>query len=247
MARVYSLISGKGGTGKTTTAINIAAALNHLGKNSIIVDANLSTPNVGLHLGAPIVPVTLNHVLNEKAEAIDAIYEHQSGIKIVPASLSSEEVEKIKFERLIEVIDSLRELSDFVIIDSSAGIGIETKASIAVADEVILVTQAEMPSVTDALKAAKLAEKLHKRIKGFVVTRYTGGKTEMSMESIRELLDHPLLGIIAEDKNVQRSLILKNPLFYSYPRSKASRNYLSLAHRLLGVPERRGFFSRIFG
>jgi len=60
MAKIYAILSGKGGVGKTTTAINLGTTLNHLGESVIIVDANLTTPNIGIHLGAPIVPVTLN-------------------------------------------------------------------------------------------------------------------------------------------------------------------------------------------
>jgi len=66
MSRLITITSGKGGVGKTTTTINLGVALQSLGKRVIIVDANLSTPNVGLHLGAPIVPISLNHVLQEK-------------------------------------------------------------------------------------------------------------------------------------------------------------------------------------
>ena len=74
--RVYVVISGKGGAGKTTSAINLGASINSLGKEVIIVDANLTTPNIGLHLGSPIVPLTLNHVLQSKAKPEEAIYEH---------------------------------------------------------------------------------------------------------------------------------------------------------------------------
>ena len=51
MAKVYVITSGKGGVGKTTSAVNLGAAMNLLGEDIIIVDANLTTPNIGLHLG----------------------------------------------------------------------------------------------------------------------------------------------------------------------------------------------------
>ena len=92
--KIITVTSGKGGVGKTTTAINLGAALNSFGKEVIIVDANLTTPNVGLHLGAPIVPVNLNHVMQGKAKVTDAIYEHESGTKIIPSSLSIKELRK---------------------------------------------------------------------------------------------------------------------------------------------------------
>jgi len=75
------IISGKGGVGKTTTAINLGAAINYFKKDVLIIDGNLSTPNVGLHLNSPEVPVNLNHVLLGKAEVFEAIYEHSSGVK----------------------------------------------------------------------------------------------------------------------------------------------------------------------
>ena len=59
MSKIIAIVSGKGGVGKTTSAINLGVALNKFGKNVVVVDANLTTPNIGLHLGAPIVPISL--------------------------------------------------------------------------------------------------------------------------------------------------------------------------------------------
>ena len=103
MAKLITITSGKGGVGKTTTAINIAAALNAQGKEVVVLDANLTTPNIGLHLGAPIVPVSLNHVLLGKAKLSDAIYEHESGTKIIPSSLSVKELKRLNHGKLKEV------------------------------------------------------------------------------------------------------------------------------------------------
>ncbi len=155
---IITVTSGKGGVGKTTTTINLGAALNHFKKEVIIVDANLTTPNVGLHLGAPIVPVNLNHVMQGKAKVSDAIYEHDSGTKVIPSSLSVKELRKINHDKLKDVAKKLRNMADFVLLDSAAGLGDEAVGSIEAADELIIVTNPEITADTDALKTVKLAE-----------------------------------------------------------------------------------------
>src|SRR3989338_9181142 len=139
MAKLITITSGKGGVGKTTTAINLGAALNAFGKDVIILDANLTTPNIGLHLGAPIVPISLNHVLLGKAKIIDAIYEHESGTKIVPSSLSIRELRRLEHGKLKDVGRRLRRMADFILYDSAAGLGEEALAAIESADELIIV------------------------------------------------------------------------------------------------------------
>jgi len=96
MSRFIVITSGKGGVGKTTTSVNLAVAMQALDEDVTLVDVNLTTPNVGLHLGAPVVPVTLNHVLSGRAEIEDSIYEHESGTKVIPSSLSMDELKKNK-------------------------------------------------------------------------------------------------------------------------------------------------------
>ena len=53
MKKILVITSGKGGVGKTTTAINLGAAINYFGKDVVVIDANLTTPNVGIHLNSP--------------------------------------------------------------------------------------------------------------------------------------------------------------------------------------------------
>src|SRR3989339_136057 len=108
MAKIYAIASGKGGVGKTTSAINLGAALNKFKEDVIVVDANLTTPNIGLYLGAPIVPINLNHVLQGKADIEEAIYEHESGTKIIPSSLSLRDLKKIDTDFLKEAVKKLK-------------------------------------------------------------------------------------------------------------------------------------------
>ena len=246
--KIFTVTSGKGGVGKTTTAINLGAALNALGKEVIIVDANLTTPNVGLHLGAPIVPVNLNHVMQGKAKVTDAIYEHESGTKIIPSSLSVKELRKINHEKLKDVAKKLKSIADFVILDSAAGLGVEAASSIEAADELIIVTNPEITAVTDALKTARLAQELGKQVRGVIVARVSGSKHEMSVGNIKEMLDLPILGVVPEDKRILASLRHKDAVLHIYPYSRASLAYKKIAARLAGVQYKEpNFWQKLIG
>jgi len=250
MAKVYAILSGKGGVGKTTSAINIATSLSYLGEDVIVVDGNLTTPNIGIHLGAPIVPVTLNHVLNNQAKLEDAIYEHESGTKIIPASLSLKEYEKINYRKLIDIAKKLKKITEYVLIDASAGLGEEARAAMYASDEIIIVTNPELSAVTDALKTIKLAEEIGKPVKGVIINRYRKSKADMKISDIRDMLEVPILGIIPEDESVKKSQLIKNPVVCTHPRSPSSKQYISTSKRILGEKiefeeDEEGFFSKL--
>ncbi len=252
MARVIVINSGKGGVGKTTTAINLGAALNQCKKNVIVIDANLNTPNIGLHLGAPIVPITLNHVLKGKAEIEDAIYEHSSGTKIIPSSLSVKELTKFNTKKLPEIANKLKNHADFIIFDSAAGFGEEVMAVLGASDEIIIVTNPEMPAVTDALKAVKIAKQMNKDVKGVIVTRHRNAKYEMPLSSIKSMLETPIIGVIPEDKAIKEALTRRDAVIHTSPRSRSAKKYKDIARKILGPSEdgleeiERGIFARIF-
>lgn len=249
MARIIVINSGKGGVGKTTTAINLGVSLNKLDKEVIIVDVNLNTPNVGLQLGAPIVPVTLNHVLKGKASIEDAIYEHSSGTKIIPSSLSIKELTKFNTKKIPEIMKKLSTLCDYIIIDSAAGFGEEVIAVLEVADEIIIITNPEMPAITDALKAVKVARQMGKEINGVIVTRHSNMRYEMPLSSIKSMLETQIIGVIPEDKAVKEALNLRDAVCHTHPRSKVSKKYYNIARKVSGekIEERQGFLSRLLG
>ena len=235
MSKIIVVTSGKGGVGKTTTSINLAVAMNSFGKDVLVVDGNLSTPNVGIHLNSPEVPICLNHVLSKKADLFEATYEHESGIKIIPSSLSIKELKKTKHERLKYFKEEFLKISEHVIIDCSAGLGNEATHTLEVADELIIVTNPEMPAIADALKAIKLAEEMKKPVLGVIVTRVQKDKIELPPKIVKEMLEVPVLGMIPEDKHVRKAVNKKNPVLHIYPKSKASRAYKEVAAKILNV------------
>ena len=79
MVKVYTIASGKGGTGKTTVSVNLGTMLAQLGKETFLMDADIGMANVGLLLGLQDAPVTLHEVLAGKANVNDAIYECPAG------------------------------------------------------------------------------------------------------------------------------------------------------------------------
>lgn len=234
MSKFIVITSGKGGVGKTTTAVNLAMAIGAFDQDVTLVDVNLTTPNVGLHLGAPVVPISLNHVLSGKADLVDAIYEHESGAKVIPSSLSIKELINIDENELINVAKDLRRISDIVIFDSAAGLGSEATTALSIADEIIIVTNPEMPAVTDALKTAKLAESMGKVVKGVIVTRVRGNKSEMPLANIKEMLELPILGVVPEDDRVQEALAMRNAVISTHPKSKVAKSYKNIAAKILG-------------
>lgn len=236
MKKIIVITSGKGGVGKTTTAINLGAAMNYFGKDVLIIDGNLTTPNVGIHLNSPEVPVNLNHVLLGKADAFEAVYEHESGVKIMPSSLSIKELSKIKPEKVKDFREDFKKISDYIIVDSAAGLGNEATSLMNMADELVVITNPEMPAITDALKAIKIAENMKKSVSGVIVTRVKKNDIEMQPDVVKEMLEVPILGMIPEDMSVPKSLSMKDAVVHTHPKSNASRAYKEIAAKLVDVP-----------
>ncbi len=249
MSRVLVVASGKGGVGKTTISINLAAALSQMGEDVILFDANLRTPNASIHLGAPKLPVTLHDVLENDAYIEEALYEHDSGIRILPAGVSLKDVRRAKPEKLQDVFLQLREIANIIIADAPASLGDEVIEAIKGADEVLIVTNPELPAVTDALKTIGMAKKMHKKVLGVVINKVHRDNLELSAKEVGTLLEQPVLAVIPAEKSVKEALSRFAPFVKSHPRSKASVEVVKLAHKLVDKQyeePQNGFWGRIF-
>ncbi len=233
--KIITCISGKGGAGKTTTTINLGAALNQFGKDTTIIDANLTTPNIGIFLGVPSVPVTIHNVLRGKKHISEATYLHPSSLKVIPGSLSPSSIVNIDPLKLERNLLDIEGLTDYAIIDAAAGLGREALAAMKAADELLIVTNPELPALTDALKTIKMAEKMKKPILGVLVTRVRKDKFDISQKDVEEMLEYPVIGYIPEDDKMREALALKMPVVHAFPRSQAAINYKKLAAKILNI------------
>lgn len=244
MGRVIGICSGKGGVAKSTTAINLGIALHKFGRDVVIVDANLTTPNIGVYFGMPIPPVSLHHVLQGRYDIKDAIYMHPSGVKIIPGSISLEELKKTDPDKLRSVIKKLD--NEIILLDCAAGLGNEVLNVIKAVDEVLIVSSAEMISISDALKTIKLVEEFDKEIIGIVLTRVN--EYSMSIRDVETMLGKAVICAIPEDKAVSEALVKKEAVVVTEPNSKAAISYKRLAAKLIGEvyeEEGKGFFDRL--
>ncbi len=251
MARVILITSGKGGTGKTFLTANLAYALAELNQRVYAIDANLTTPNLALHFGLLAPNITLHDFLRGNFEIERCIYKLPSGINLIPGSISLGKLSGLEPSMLINAVLPILPKADFILLDGSAGIGRETLACLEACDEIILVTNPNLPAILDGLKVLKLAEKLDKKILGVVINRIP--KKFKFMDFVEAFFDYPILARIPEDRKVEESIFLRRPLFELFPESKAAVEIKKLGYWLLGKEfkvKKQSFFKlmlKIFG
>ena len=100
-------------------------------------------------------------------------------------------------------------------------------------EEIIIITNPEMPAVTDALKAIKVAKERRKEIKGVIVTKHRDAKYEMPLSSIKSMLETQIIGVIPEDNAVKAALTKRDAVVHTHPRSKVSKKYFEIAEKIL--------------
>jgi septum site-determining protein MinD len=257
LARIIAIASGKGGVGKTTIAANLGLALQQMGKRVVIVDCNLTTAHLGLLFGVYVYPTTLNDFLRDEARFENILYRHDSGLRIIPASLSLEDLVDINVDDFKRILKHTFSNYDVVILDSAPGLGREALISLQAADEVLFVATPTIPSLVDIVKCKSLVNSLKRDVSvlGIIVNRMKGKEYEIAASDIRQFTGIPIIGIIPEDENVIESTNRKHLIVHSKRTSPASLAISRIASRVAGSPDfisipaklyrRPGFLKRV--
>lgn len=233
-AKTIGVISIKGGVGKTTTAVNIGAALAELGKKVLLVDANYSAPNLALHLGL-VKPeaATIHDVLTGKSAIEKAIYEYEGGFHFIPGSLNPQSG-KIDIFALKKKLKELKSNYDVILLDSSPTLNNELLSSIIASDELVVVTSPDYPTLSCTIKAVKVAKQKNTPITGIILNKGRGKSFELSTEDIEELADVPVIAKVNDDVRIIESLSEATPSVNLNPNSRTSIEYKKLAAALMG-------------
>lgn len=233
-ATVYAVASGKGGVGKTTTAVNLASGFADAGRSVVVVDADLGMGNLGDVVEATPAGPTLHEVLAGDATLDDALSHVTPGVDVVLGSDDLELFGRADPSGIRHLLENLRDRYDVVILDSGAGLSHDTALPLGLADEVILVSTVEEAAVKNTRKTLTLAETLEATVAGIVLTRVGGGKTEVDPTEIASQLGVDLLGSVPEDSTVRESSRAGEPLLSFDRDSPGAQAYLEIAYDLLG-------------
>lgn len=222
--RAYAVASGKGGVGKTTTVVNLGVMLRVAGHDVAVVDADLGMANMAAFLGVEHEP-TLHDVLADEASLDEAIVEDPEGFAIVSGARALEGVAVADPTRLGDVIETLAESFDYVLVDTGAGLSHESVLPLGLTEGVLLVSTPDPVAIEDTKKTAELVDLAQGTIVGAVITRV---REDTDPESIAEQLGTELMGAIPEDPAVSASIDARRPLIINAPDSDAAKAYRQL-------------------
>jgi chromosome partitioning protein len=262
--RVIALMNQKGGVGKTTTTVNLGAALAELGKRVCLIDLD---PQAHLTINYGVEPsddiVSLYDMLVDGASFLEAVTKIDDNIALVPSSidLAAAEVELVSVlgrETLLKKrLESAQHDFDFILLDCPPSLGLLTLNALAVADEVIIPMQPHFLALQGVAKLLETVQLVNKRINpklkvsGIVLTMFDS-QTKLSNEVVAELnsfilhaLGKPLPWANARifKSKIRRNIKLaESPSFGQHilayePSSNGAADYRALAREVLTMHE----------
>jgi chromosome partitioning protein len=250
MGKVISLANQKGGVGKTTTAINLAASLAVLEQRVLLIDADpQANATSGSGFDLRNIKTSIYECLIEEVNPRDIILKSEiDGLDLIPShiDLVGAEIEMLNMpnrEKMLKsVIEKVRDDYDFVLIDCSPSLGLITVNALTAADSVIIPVQCEyfalegLGKLLNTIKIIQTRLNPELQIEGFLLTMYDA-RLRLSNQVVDEVKKH--FQQMVFNTIIQRNIKLSEAPSYGKPvilydaSSSGSANYLNLARELL--------------
>lgn len=238
-AQIVTITSGKGGVGKTTAIASLGIALARRGQKVVCIDGDIGLRNLDIIMGLEnrivydIVDVVEGRCRLRQAMIRD---KRLTDLFLIPAAQTRDKT-ALSPSDMIRLCDELRDICDWVLIDSPAGIERGFKNSIAAADQVIVLTNPEISAVRDADRVIGILESEGKGSPSLILNRVNQdmvNKQEMlSPEDVLDLLAIDLIGIVPEDQAVLVAANRGAPIALDQS-SQAGQAFRNIAARLMG-------------
>lgn len=250
MGKIIAIANQKGGVGKTTTSVNLAASLGVLEKKVLLIDADpQANATSGLGLDVEEIEVGAYQLLEHTMEARDVIIGTDSpNVDLIPAhidlvAIEIELVDKDKREYMLKgALTGLRDEYDYILIDCAPSLGLLTLNALTAADSVIIPIQCEyfaLEGLGKLLNTIKSVQKVHNHnldIEGLLLTMYDS-RLRLSNQVVEEVQKH--FNDMVFDTIIQRNVRLSEAPSYGESiinydaSSKGATNYLNLAHEII--------------
>lgn len=238
MGKLIAVVSGKGGTGKTTFTASVGLALAAMGRHILCMDCDITLRNLDLALGlSDSALMDFSDVLSGSCSLADAVTMHPRYQKLdfLPAPLTFREP-SYSAAQLLRLAASIRENYDFCLIDAPAGLGTGFRMATDMADSVIVVTTTDVSALRDAQHTVMELDRFPVGRVHLVVNRVQKKLLRSLHTTIDDAIDTaglPLLGVVPEDIDVPASLNRGTPVReYSY---YAARAFENIAKRINGI------------
>lgn len=250
MGKIIALANQKGGVGKTTTTINLAASLATLEKKVLVVDADpQANASSGLGVDIKEVDCSIYECIIDHADVRDAIYTTDiDSLDIIPShiDLVGAEIEMLNLENrervLKRLLDPLRAEYDFILIDCSPSLGLITVNALTAADSVVIPVQCEyfaLEGISKLLNTIKIIKsKLNQRleIEGFLLTMYDSRlrlANQIYDEVKRHFQELVFKTVIQRNVKLSESPSHGLPVILYDADSTGSKNHLALAKEII--------------
>ena len=259
--QVICVSSGKGGVGKSNFTINLAIALQSSGKRVIVIDADLGLANVEILLG--LMPkYSLLDIIKQDIDIKEIIAQGPLGIGIISGGSGIQEMTDLSLydmNLMLNGINKLKEMADYILIDTGAGISKSVTSFIEASKELIVVTTCEPTSIADAYALIKIISLNEKDKKINIVVNRAENITEaknvfLKLEMVsKKFLDLNLnfLGSILDDPAVPKAVKSQKPFITDYPKSNAAICIRNISSKITDTPVEdtgfTGFMSKLKG